>query len=196
MLSSVLGLLLLVCSSNAYINPRPQFLEHTRFTRWLVHESNWTVLATTSQMYGGVAFPNLMAVSDGTSWENCTGHIYFYFTQLSTVEADLLANSTVTMGFYEVGEKDHFCVPGPKYDPEDPNCAKAHIVGNVRTISNVTAGPEAQKYLFWRHPAMATWPKGHNWITVTLDIKKIDLLDFYGGLVNIDVADYYKSDCK
>lgn len=185
--------------ASAYINPRPQFLERAKFARWLVHESNWTVVATTSQQYGGAAFPNLMAVSDGTSWDDCSGQVYIYYTNISTMRDDIVANNTVTLGFFEAGEDDKYCVPSTGiigHDPEDPNCAKVHMVGTVRTISNVTASDIAKKYMFWRHPAMAKWPAGHAWLTATLDIERIDIIDFYGPAHSLTPKDYLAANCK
>ena len=39
---------------------------------------------------------------------------------------------TVTFGFFEAGNStDKFCTAGPEYDPEDPNCAKLHVTGDL-----------------------------------------------------------------
>eukprot|EP01064_Diplonema_japonicum_P006028 TRINITY_DN139_c0_g1_i1.p2 TRINITY_DN139_c0_g1~~TRINITY_DN139_c0_g1_i1.p2 ORF type:complete len:210 (+),score=61.37 TRINITY_DN139_c0_g1_i1:45-632(+) len=182
-------------AAECYINPRPPFTHKADFARWLVHESNWTILATSSIAYDSVAYPNLLAVSDGTSWTDCSGKLYLYFTELSTIWRDIQKRNNVTLGFYEVGEKDVYCTPGATYDPEDPNCAKVHFVGSLDIISNVTAGPIPEKYLFWRHPAMANWPKDHNWMTATLDIQKIDILDFYGNIQPLALSDYWAATC-
>ena len=175
-------------------NPRPSYKDKPTFARWLAHETNWTMVATDSQMHGGIPYANLMAVSDGTGPQECTGHVYFYYTSMSTMAKDLAANSTVSLGLFEEGMDDRYCVPNKVYDPEDPNCAKMHLVGKVRTVGN---GPQmAEKYLFWRHPAMKNWPAGHDWVTATLDLERVDLLDFYGGLTSISAKDYYAADCK
>ena len=152
-------------------------------------------MATSSQQYDNIAYPNLLAVSDGTGPHNCTGEVYVYITSQSTMVADIQANPRVTFGFYETGEDDKYCVSGDKYDPEDPNCAKAHLTGTAQILANGTT-EIAEEFLFWRHPAMKTWPAGHNWLTVSLKIETVDLLDFYGAQSHISLDDYLKASCK
>lgn len=54
---------------------RPPWAEKARMARWLVHESNYTVLASTSSHLHGAPFPNLLATSDGSSMDDCTGQV-------------------------------------------------------------------------------------------------------------------------
>ncbi|KAJ9458782.1 hypothetical protein DIPPA_24405 [Diplonema papillatum] len=194
MMKLVLALAAATCVSG-YIYPRPNPFDKPKFARWLVHESNWTILATSATTYGNVAFPNLLSTSDGANWTDCTGHVYIYYTSLSTIHADLQVNDNVTFGFYEVGEKDFPCNDGQHFDAEDPNCGKLHLVGRVKNFANATGHEMAEKYLFWRHPAMPTWPKDHAWITATVEITSIDLLSMYGPAIPISPEDYYASSC-
>jgi hypothetical protein len=53
----------------------------------------------------------------------------------------------------------------------------------------------ARRFLFWRHPAMQTWPKNHKWMVGRLKPKVLDLLDFYGGAAHISLEDYWNADC-
>ena len=82
--------------------PRPPWAEKARFARWLVHESNYTVLASRSAHLGGAPFPNLLATSDGRGWDDCTGQVYMYFGQMMSVYEDIQKSPTVTLGFFEV----------------------------------------------------------------------------------------------
>lgn len=56
---------------------RPPWAEKARMARWLVHESNYTVLASTSSHLHGAPFPNVLATSDGSGWGDCTGKVSF-----------------------------------------------------------------------------------------------------------------------
>jgi len=180
-------------ASGAYINPRPKYTEQATFARWLVHESNWTTAATTSVLYNGTAFANMMSTSDSKSFDTCDGTPFLYFASVSTIFADVAANPRVSLGFFEAGLNDAMCVPGAVHDPEDPLCAKVHIVGDLKLINDTSA---VEKYFYFRHPAMKNWPAEHGWSVWGIDIVSIDLLDFYGGLAHISVADYMKASCK
>jgi Pyridoxamine 5'-phosphate oxidase len=45
--------------------------------------------------------------------------------------------------------------------PQDPTCAKVSLSGKVVEVVGEAAA-EAKAMLFSRHPAMATWPTGHD----------------------------------
>merc|ERR1711907_243746 len=169
-----------------YKSARPAWQEKARFARWLVHESNFSVVASSRAAAPHVAFPNVVSMSDGSSYGNCTGHIYLYFASMFTMFNDIQRDPTVTVGVFEAGNStvDQFCVPSQTYDPEDPNCAKVHLTGKLRQVANTSTAPGkamAQELIYWRHPAASFWPSSHGWLVHTLDIERIDVLDFYGG---------------
>eukprot|EP01061_Rhynchopus_euleeides_P045993 TRINITY_DN8552_c0_g2_i1.p1 TRINITY_DN8552_c0_g2~~TRINITY_DN8552_c0_g2_i1.p1 ORF type:complete len:215 (+),score=86.91 TRINITY_DN8552_c0_g2_i1:53-646(+) len=174
--------------------PRPNYLRRATFARWLVHESNSTIVATSSQQYSNIAYPNLMATSDGTGPQDCTGEVYIYVANISTIVADIRANPRVTFGFFETVENDKYCT-GPQYDEEDPNCGKVHLTGTAEIVAQSGDLSVAEKYLFWRHPAMASWPGEHGWLTISLNIETVDVLDFYGSQVHLTVDEYKKATC-
>lgn len=122
-----------------------------------------------------------------------------YFAELMTLWKDIQTHPKVTLGFFEAGNMtaggDPLCLPSADHDPEDPQCAKVHMTGTLRVLSNVSASPEAKKMMFWRHPMMASWPAEHVWLTVAFDIETIDVLDFYGGAAPVSPQDYYKATC-
>merc|ERR1712159_811535 len=68
---------------------RPPWAEKARMARWLVHESNYTVLASISSHLHGAPFPNVLATSDGSGWGDCTGKVYMYFAELMTLWKDI-----------------------------------------------------------------------------------------------------------
>eukprot|EP01063_Lacrimia_lanifica_P018529 TRINITY_DN25433_c0_g1_i1.p2 TRINITY_DN25433_c0_g1~~TRINITY_DN25433_c0_g1_i1.p2 ORF type:complete len:193 (+),score=73.10 TRINITY_DN25433_c0_g1_i1:65-643(+) len=192
MLRAAVSAMLVTACAAEYINPRPSWMRKADFARWLVHESNWTIVAAPTKLYNGTAFPNMMATSDSESRDSCTGVPYLYFAAASTMWQDINENPRVTLGFFETGLGDQYCVPSAVHDPEDPQCAKVHIVGDLKVI-DASEGPAK---LFWRHPAMKMWPKDHGWMVAQLDIVSVDILNFYGGLGHVPVADYLAAKCK
>ena len=60
-------------------------------------------------------------------------------------------------------------------------------------VTESTEISRARHCLFSRHPAMASWPKKHRWFFAKLNIKQIQLLDFYGGISNVPLQEYYSA---
>eukprot|EP00947_MAST-08B_sp_MAST-8B-sp1_P001359 g1359.t1 len=177
-------------------------LFQAEFARWLVHESNFTIVASSRAAAPHLPFPNLVASSDGTSMANCSGHVYVFFASMMTLHDDIQRDPRVTLGFFEAGNAtagtDPYCLPSPDYDPEDPNCAKVHMAGKLRLVGDTStpAGKAMAKSLvYWRHPAAVNWPSNHGWGIYTLDIDTIDVLNFYGGAASVTPEDYYKAAC-
>nr|CAD7444132.1 unnamed protein product [Timema bartmani]CAD7453860.1 unnamed protein product [Timema tahoe] len=99
-------------------------------------------------------------------------------------EQDYRSSLTMTLAETNYCDKNGF-------DPEDPRCAKVIFTGKIKRLKPGT--PKwffAQDALFSRHPAMQTWPAGHNWYFAKMKIEQIALLDYFGGPKFINVKEY------
>merc|ERR1711865_937078 len=77
---------------------------------------------------------------------------------------------------------------------EDPTCTRLVMSG---TLSKLSADTDeytfAKGALFERHPGMKSWPAGHDWEIMTLDVSEIWMIANYGGASIVPVADYFSS---
>ena len=69
-------------------------------------------------------------------------------------------------------------------------CTRVVLSGTFQVITDEAELAFAQKALFARHPAMATWPVDHGWVTAKLVVDDIWEIDMYGGASQVDPADY------
>lgn len=97
-----------------------------------------------------------MSYSDG-AYAASTGRVFFYLSPMGAAALDLAASPNATLTLCEAQ------LPGgcANLDPQDPNCAKVALSGEVLPLQSEAAVQEAKGMLFARHPAMADWPAGH-----------------------------------
>ncbi|XP_046392561.1 protein CREG1 [Ischnura elegans] len=158
--------------------------------RYIVRNSVWGSLASLSTMTDITGFPftDVCSLSDGPP-NNSTGVPYFYMTPLDLTaknfEKDPRGSLSMTLA------EGNYCVEN-NFDPEDPRCAHVVLTGKVVKVKTGTDEEIfAQKALFTRHPSMRTWPKDHNWFFAKLEIQKISLLDYFGGVKIVNVDEYF-----
>ncbi|XP_046639257.1 protein CREG1-like [Daphnia pulicaria] len=160
-----------------------------KMARYIVHKSDWTALATisTHTPIAGYPFANIFSVSDGPVHIS-KGVPYFYLTDMEISVQDLKEDSrtTITMSLAQT----HFCKKH-QYDPEDPLCAHIILTGKLVRVTDPSEKSFARKALFSRHPEMKDWPKDHGWWFGKLVISKICLLDYFGGVKDVDLAEYF-----
>jgi len=174
-------------NSKATPDPPPH-TEHARMARYILHQSEWTSMATMSTRAPGYPTANVFSVSDGPV-SNSSGVPYFYLSAWELSVHDLMKNNraSLTMSLAQGG----YCTAND-IDPEDPTCAHVIFTGKIQFLK--PADPEvvfAKEALFTRHPAMEGWPKGHEWSFAKLEIEDIMLLDFYGGVKHVAIEDYF-----
>ncbi|CAB1327679.1 unnamed protein product [Coregonus sp. 'balchen'] len=58
---------------------------------------------------------------------------------------------------------------------------------------NGTEATFAKKALFSRHPEMVDWPTDHNWFFAKMNITKVWVLDYFGGVKTVTPEDYFKA---
>ncbi|XP_026151560.1 protein CREG2 [Mastacembelus armatus] len=168
----------------------PPHQENARAARYIAHYSDRGYLATisTQDKIKGLPFGNIFSVSDGPL-DNSTGVIYFYVTPMDSSVSDLKSNPYASLTFSEAeGELCRQMV----YDPKDPRCARLTLTGKM-----VDVAPEelvfAKEAIFSRHPVMAKWPVGHKWLFMKLELIRVCLQDWTGGISLIPLEDYFKT---
>jgi len=160
--------------------------------RYVVHVSNWGSLATISAQSGieGVPYANVFSISDGILGNFSHGVVYFYMTPMDVSAQDIARNPAATL---VVTEAQSDLCRRAGLDPESPVCARVMLTGLIEKVTESTEISRARHCLFSRHPAMASWPKKHRWFFAKLNIKQIQLLDFYGGISNVPLQEYYSA---
>eukprot|EP00884_Botryococcus_braunii_P008723 jgi/Botrbrau1/17852/Bobra.0127s0092.1 len=166
-------------------DPRPPHTGHAAMARWLLHENDWGTVSTLSRHLNGMPYGNALSFSDGPH-NMSTGRLLFYLTGMDATASDVEANNTATLTVCEAQLPGH-C---RGFDPEDPTCAKVSASGTLKKVPPQDLAL-AEDLLLQRHPAMRDWPAGHAFHVYELHIETLRLLDFYGGAVDIDPADYF-----
>jgi len=169
----------------------PPFWEKAKMARYVLHISDWGSIATISSQpqIRGLPYANVLSTADGIMGSNSTGTPYFFMSSWDVSSHDLekfpAATFVVTMAQSDICRKSGL-------DPESPVCARVMLTGNLVKLNETEEIAEVKNYLFTRHPAMKGWPADHGWFFAKLDLKFIQMLDFYGGISTIKVEEYYK----
>ena len=165
----------------------PPFTQKAAMARYVVHNTNWSVVSTVSRSFGGIPYGNVESSSDGPI-NNSTGIPYYYISPLDFVVKDAMKHSqvTATMSLMETG----YCFR-KNYDPEDPRCARVTIIGNLTKVVDVKELQFSHHALFSRHPQMQYWPKDHQFAIYKINVTKVILLDFFGGASELSSAAYF-----
>merc|ERR1739838_896327 len=160
--------------ANSFAIPTPPPHERKALTaRYVLHVSDWGSVATISTQHGIAGVP------------------YFYMTPMDVSAKDIADNPSVTL---VVSEAQSDLCRKSGLDPESPVCARVMLTGHIEKLRDGDEIVRARHLLFARHPAMASWPKGHRWFFSKLNIKRIQLLDFYGGITNVPLKDYFDAE--
>lgn len=174
--------------SKSQYDPPPRF-EKAKTARYIVHNSDWGSVSTISVSMTGVPFGVVESFSDGTV-SNSTGVPYFYVAKFDPVVKNIEANKLSSLALSEA--QNGYC-KAHDWDPESPLCSRVTLIGKLVHVSHEEE-KFAQDALFSRHPAMKTWPKGHNWQTLKLVITDVWLVDIFGGATMVPVEDYFKAE--
>jgi len=171
---------------------RPPHEQKALTARYLVHVYDWGSLATISSQnkIAGLPYANIFSIADGVVGNVSGGIPYFFMTPMDVSAQDLVKNPSATLVVSEA--QGGYCKQS-HLDPESPVCARVIITGHIEKLSGGEEMLRARHYLFTRHPSMATWPSTHKWFFSKLNIKHIQLLDYYGGISNVPLKDYYET---
>jgi len=182
-------LLLTPVTHGSSVDP-PPWDQYAKMARYISHLSDWGSMATiaTRDPIQGKPFSNVFSVSDGPVG-NGTGTPYMFTTPMEMSVIDLEQNPEASI-MMSLAQSD-YCSEN-QYDPEDPRCARLILNGRVVKVTGKEAN-FAKEALFSRHPAMETWPADHGWFFAKLDIANILLLDFFGGVSNVPIEEYFNA---
>jgi hypothetical protein len=137
----------------------PQPDEVAKMARYIMRNSDWVSVATTSTQKAiqGYPFVSLKSVSDGTA-SNSTGVPYLYMTDMDVSGKDIEKDNRCTI-LASLAESE-YCKQ-KNFDPQDPRCAKLIITGKMVKVDKDSSEYEfGQNALFSKHPSMKWWPKG------------------------------------
>ena len=170
----------------------PKPTNHALIARQIIHSSDWVSLSTISTIPTIKSFPytNLESIVDGVNEEG-NGVPYFFVTALDPSVKDITADNRCSV-MASLAQGD-WC---KKYDidQEDPRCSRVMLSGNFLMVDNKTEEYTlAMNNMFNRHPESKIWENFHTFVMAKLDIKYITLFDWFGGLKNIDLTDYFNA---
>jgi|ERR1712071_80735 len=163
-----------------------------KMARYILHNSEWTSMSTIAAREPIVGYPfvNVFSVSDGPV-NNSTGVPMLYLTDMEISSADLRKDPRASLTM-SLAQSD-YCIKH-FLDPESPLCAHVIYTGEIERITDSEELKFAHTALFSRHKQMNLWPAGHGWFYARLNIKKIYVLSFFGGVQDIDLDEYFSTD--
>jgi hypothetical protein len=171
-----------------------------KFARWMVHQSSWGVLTSTSVHLNGTAFGGIVSLSDGAGLAkgNATGRLFFYLSQLDVQGADVTADPHCSFTLSEASlpsqfKKGKLCSGIVVKDPESPICARLSLNGKMVQLAGADAAV-AQAALFSKHPQMGQWPSGHGWGFWELNVTDTFFINMFGGADHFSPVEYYTAD--
>jgi hypothetical protein len=160
--------------------------------RFTVGAADWLSMSTftTRESISGYPFTSAFATSDGPP-DNSTGIPYMYITPNDLSWKDLQKNSKATVAITLVREK--ICTD-QDLQPDDLGCGRVILSGNIVKIPPKSQEEAfAAKAIFSRHPVLKFWKKGLGFFFVKLNITKIVMLNYIGGVFDIPLDDYFNN---
>ncbi|CAG2053661.1 unnamed protein product [Timema podura] len=180
-----------VTNGDPFPSPPPH-TEVAKMARFIVHNSDWAALSYISAQRKSKGYPSgaIFSVSDGVITQS-TGVPYLYVTKLELPIQDLRNDSRCSLTM-TLAQSPYCQTQG--LDPEEPPCAQLVLTGRMVQLENGTLDwNNAKEALFSRHPRMKDWPADHGFFFMRLDIEYINMTDYYGGPVDVDVKDYFNA---
>eukprot|EP00127_Corallochytrium_limacisporum_P002061 Clim_evm49s99 gene=Clim_evmTU49s99 len=171
------------------IEARPDWDNLAERAKWVVDNSMYAVISFDKANITIDDKP--LAFGTVESMSSVDGKPVFYMSELSTTYVDMQATGTKngTITLTEEMMLGGVCT-ALGLDVEDPLCTKLWLVGTFRDADE-TETDSFKEQLFTDHPIMATWPSGHDWHVMTMDIAYISIIDYYGGMFNVSLDDYF-----
>eukprot|EP00127_Corallochytrium_limacisporum_P004057 Clim_evm2s157 gene=Clim_evmTU2s157 len=173
---------------NEDLDARPKWEEHTRRARWMIDHGTFGIISLTQAPTETATEP--LAFGTVEALANVDGQPFFYISGMSTTFVNLQAagpRGTVTLS-------EEMMLGGVcsrlDLDVEDPRCGRLWLVGYFRETKEEET-EAARNALFKAHPPMAEWPTGHEWHVMTMDIERIAIIDYFGGMVDIPLDEYF-----
>lgn len=173
----------------------PAGSEAAKRARWLVYHAVWASLGTVSVRLKGRPWGNVRSVADGVG-ANSTGLPVLYLPTPDPTAADIEADARATLSLSEASLRERVTPAGllcGGRDPEDPTCARLHLSGTLRRLSDAGEVARAEESLGARHP-FAPWlaqggaHTGGDYFTI--ELESLVFFDNYGGPAELSVEDY------
>ena len=102
--------------------------------------------------------------------------------------------STCRLGPKDFWWKQKCQIGHPLGDPENPPCARLVLSGTMSKPDAASAEAKAaMAALLARHPSFASYPTGHGFLVVKMEISALWEIDMFGGAGIISPADYFKA---
>jgi len=98
--------------------------------RYIVHNTLWGTVSTTSVSLNGTPFGNVQSFSDGTV-DNSTGVPYFFLAAADPVVQNAESNPWTSLSLSEAQLDCKDCEITNQTDPEYPLCARVTLTGKV-----------------------------------------------------------------
>jgi len=189
----------------------PSWDEKVARARWVVYKSWMTTVSTISVHLSSdnqddttklVPWGNIRSTVDGgLSFSESTGLPVFYLPSPDPTSIDINSDPTISLVFTEAALTDRLnpdnLVCGGS-DAGDPTCAQVLMQGKAVAIDDDDEAMDIVESQFAvRHP-LAPWLSAGGAHTggkyYTIDIKSIEILDWYGGATRLDVDEYLSYD--
>jgi len=182
--------------------------------RWMTHTLSWGTVSTLAPNNDADAttyypFGNIYSYVDG-SCATDTGTPYFYGSEIDPTFQQAKTNPTVSFSLSEAsydsvngcstdvgGSTLAACAitPDGSGDPENPPCGRLTLIGKFVLVDATTEEYKfAKDALFERHPAMAGWPAGHEWLIAKIEVEEAWTISYYGEATVLSAKDYYGVD--
>jgi rubredoxin len=182
----------------AALHPRPGYdgtPEGTAsFARWLIHESDFGVVAHHHD--GPAPFAGIVSTADGVGSEDSTGVIYTYIPSLDVTYQDLLKNPNVTITWSEMALANGTSGGCMDTTAENPPCGRVSVTGQLTPVPDDKLD-EAKKILFATHPIMEEWDAAHMFKPFWVDPASITdffVINMFGGAIKFTTEQYLAAD--
>lgn len=175
------------------LHQRPAFDQTASYARWLVHESDYGVVAT---HHGDGVFGNIISIADGHGSEDSSGVIYTYIPSMDTTYTDVMANPSVTITWSEMALANGTSGGCLQSTAENPTCGRVTITGKLTPVPEANKST-AVKYLFATHPVMKEWSAAHTFVPFWLDPSSMTdffVINMFGGAHPMTKEDYFAAD--
>lgn len=172
-------------------------------SRWITHHSRWGTISTMHHDdHEGQYFGNIRSVTDGPYCESSSGRPIFQFPDADPSARDLSrTDNMIAISFSEASISARNSATGVPCGGEDagsPTCGQLILYGHAEPLdSSSWKYKNALRWFRETHPLAPWLSKGGSHMQgkyYTIAIRKILILDYFGGYKEVSVGDYLQYD--
>jgi hypothetical protein len=175
----------------------PRWKHYAERARWVVHESLWATVSTTS-VTGESTFGNIRSVVDGVSLASSTGLPFFYTPDVDPTAIAMKAHDMqMVLSFSEAAISARVTAEGQTCASQDvgmPTCAQVVVYGKGVILPEGSPEYNAALLAFKDSHPLAPWlSEGGSHMEgkyYTVEPSRIHILDHFGGSVDVDIEEY------